>query len=771
MKAVKQDEELETPEVESTDAPEDVGQTLEVPTTETTTSTAPAPTLTKDADQTVKTFSFGGDVAKLTLPPLTTNTKEQTVAFFTAFQDETPTAISLTGNSAIFTYGGQSAKVDLDTLAGLLRSGDVAGDSRLVQSLIVAQSVGELGLNSTQAREITRGFVAALKAGQSPEQARVNAYTACVSCVALGADPKGQLEKDMKTVETFFKNFENPKLAKTMGPVPSPAVKQELTDLLAKRMNAIANNDFAKAFDLQEQAAMVAKKHGLPKLGAEPQAIKEPSNRIAIAADEHQAEESDMTAQLMDMLPGESTEWAGDGEGGVTVGIGVGYKAPVVDVEVASVKAEATARIMGKKKGSVEREESGDYVVTIRSQVAAGLKGNVSATALIELAGAQGGGDIGHLSIQKLRFANARDAAKFLTALDLEDKSTVKQQPTPVENAKSTDRPKAGQYVVVEESSGLATHTESQTRHTGLTKPSEKSSIIGGSGIKNWFRSWLPGSSNKITSKETTRYTNKANESIVERTYKSESLGGNFLFTLFTLGFGKMKATRNQIDLKLRQTTKPITATTVGGPTVETTFKPSLSLQIDSGKVKACKTLEGVEILIKKEFARVLEASKSMNKEAGKDVIDLSSDGQMHMQESVRKAFLLIYNETNRTDFRKDERRVATDADLTQVDVGFKVSKTSLGVGGTGGGLITLKLGFEAQKDGTFRSVTNKVEIGLTKTTAVRFQASLGVDSHDIPGSPVKVAVSVGMKVSSSGGQYTQLLGNSTVKPTTSKLS
>lgn len=749
-------EERETDEVESTDAPSDLPELDEVPTTEVT---APPPTLSQDADQTIKTFAFSGQVQSLNLPPLTTASAEQTVTFFTAQQDETPTAISLSGKTAIFTYGDKSVKVDLGTLAGLLKKGEVAGDSRLVQALIVAQTVGELGLSGPQAREITRSFVKDLKAGQSPAMARINAYTTTVACASLGPDPKAQLEKDMTAVQGFFSQFK-----RMTGQEPDKALQQGLTDLLAKRMTAIANNDFSAAFDLQEQARLLAAKNGLPKVGSEAHPLQEPSNQIANAAEAHDAPESGMTEELMALLPGESTNWASDGEGGVTVGVGVGIAVPGASSVGASAKVEGTARLLGKSSGLVERESSGDFVVTIRSYVGGGLKGDGSLTAGVELAGGGGAGDLGHLSVQKLRFATARDAAKFLAARELEDAGEVKHPPQKLADASPTDRPKAGQYVVVEESSGLATRTETTKRTWGITPVSQKSTASGG-GIWCAIQRLIPGLSNKTVATETTRFKTTTGNKVTERAYAMTSTTGavgNWLLKLVTLGMAGRTMIRTKVDLKLREVKPPPLAKGVQGPQLATEFKPSLAFQIDSYKVRACKSEANVEILAAKEFDRALSLAKAANKDAGQPVLDLSPDGQTYLKESIRKSLMLIFNEANRTP-KGDERQMVTNADSIATDVGFKISKTSLGGGWTSGGIITLKVPFTAQKDGSFRADVGGSEVGLTKTTAARFQIGIGVDSTDIPGTPVKVSVAVYGKTSASSGGYTQLVGKATV--------
>jgi hypothetical protein len=830
----------EAPEVESVEAP-----------------SPPAPTLSQDADQTVKSFSFGGQVASLNLPSLETGGAPQIRAFFAAHQDETPTAISLAGRTAVFSYGDKHLRVDISQLDGMLKRGELAGDSRLVQSLIVARDVNALGLAPSQAGEITRSFVRTMqpqgnKPGMSPAKARVEAYTNATAALALGKDPKAQLEKDMGAVQGFFKNFQ-----RLTGNAPDTALQTKLTDLMAKRMNAIANNNYAGAFDLQEQMRALASQHGLPPVGAPAADIPDAVNSTAEAADSRQtpAIEQEMTDHALKLLPGEKVEFESDGQAGFKVGLSVGVKVSVLGHDspsLASVDAEAGARGLGKTKGALEREADGAFVVSYQRFVGGGVAAGISAKAIIELAAAEGAGDLGHMEQVKVKFATARDAARFLADLqnddDLttienlpvrqlavshqealgadpatqltKDKGTVAsffqnfQQRTgeapntalqakleslldrrgqavasgdfhlaytlqeraralasahgmpslgapPVTHAAPTSHPRPGEFVVLEASSSVATHTESTVRHLAFARAA-KVTAQGGSTLDS-VRTTIPSSSNAAVQTDTTRFTRDDGAKIVERQYNHLKSTGSLLLKILTLGIYGKTQVRSDVGLSLRSVTLPSgLAKGQSGPTLPTTFNPDLSIQVDSGKVKACKDLKAVELLIEKQFDRTLAVMQTANKDAP-GTFDLSEDGQMYLKESVRKGFMLVYNELNRTGHLSSERQVSTASDRINHDIGLTVAGTGGGIGWTSGGMVTVKIPFRGAPGTPMTAHVGEVEVGHTSKSAARWKASVGIDTGVVLPGPLSFEAGVHASGSTTQTQYQQVVGRATV--------
>lgn len=765
------DREQESLEIESTEGPPEV---TDVPGDSPVTSTATTVAPPKDTVEVVTSFTFDKAVVgfELKSPPPNCST-EEAQQFFQANQNKAPTAISLIGNSAVFTYGDQSLKIDLGKLERMLTRGEVGGNSRAIQSLIVAQTIHSLKLSPSITRNIIDGFMKDLAAKVPPQMARVNAYSASVSAIALGPDPKGQLEKDMGAVEQFCKGFE-----KLNGKPAAANLRSQFGELMTKRMTAIANKDWAAARDHQETMRVLAGQVGMKGVCAPAMADLElPANPIeaaAITATQPQTIDNEIVQNVAEafekMAKGDSTDAVTDGEGGIKIGLGISVKAPIPSEQaptLVKVAVEGSARALGKSSSTIERDENGDFVLTERRYIGGGLKGSASGTAIVELAGGDVGGDIGHLKLTKLKFGSAADLAKYLTAQNLGDMLDVSDVPIKQVGAAPTAKPLPGRFVVVEESSGFATRTETQVRHVGITRGSEKASAQGG-GVWNAIRRFLPNFPNRTMSTETTRFKTTTGSSVVERNYASKSETGNTILKILTLGIYGRTTVRNNISLKLRQVTPPPVGSGTDKVDLASTFKPSVSIQIDSGKVNACKTESAVDLLVKKETERIVAMQKAANKDAGKEVFDVSTDGQEYTKQAIRNCFMLVYNEHNRVP-QQDERQLKTDKDIVANDLSVTISKTGLAGGWTSGGMVTFKLPFAEQKNapGSFRANVGGVEVGMTTVSGKRFSASIGVDTEDIPGSPVKFGVNVYMKASSTDSEYQQVIGRGTIPPPT----
>jgi hypothetical protein len=769
MQALRRESEPEAREVESAEAPDPLSGVQKAPE-ETPSSSAPTTLPTSDADQTVKTFSFGGQVATLSLPSLTPATTKEVSAFFLQHQDKVPTAISLSGNAAIFTFGDQHLKVSVADLNSLRNAGDIADNSSAMEALRVAKTIASVpGLTPQQSRDLTRNFVRSMqptaKGGQGldPSKARLEAYTNAMAALRLGPDPVGQLNRDLTVVQ----NLANPKAAKVTGATLKPEVKATMETLLQQRTQAVANGNFAKAADLQDELAALADKHKLPPMGARITDLPEP------ALDPHPLTEStfrgndlekELLARARTLKKGDSIDFSNALEGGFQMGIGVGLKLKVTDdissPALVSADVSATARAHGHTKGAISCDENGDFVVKFQHFVGAGAKVGASLKALIELAGADAAGSGGCMVNFQAKCASFRDASKLLADM-VDNDDSVKNVPKRASG--KPDRPQAGQFIMLSQSFGLGTKTETETRRFAVTLPSEKSTIVNGQG--NLVRDNLPGTATKKVNTATSRWTNTDGSKVVDRAYGVTRTGGNLALKILTLGIVGRTTTNSQVSLNLKAVTPPPLAKGFHGPTLPTKFEPDLSVKISSSKVKACKDLAAVDRLVEKEFAQMLTVMQAGNKDVGHAVFDMSPDGLAYAKESLRKGFMLIYNDANNMGIGQGQIR--QDADSVRTDVGLFVSGNGASGGVLRGDLVTIKLPFNKGDSDTqasgFRATTGNVAVGMTSTYGDYFEASLGVDTG-IKVPVASVSAKVYIKGAGEQGGFTEVIGRNTVE-------
>ncbi|MBC7541704.1 MAG: hypothetical protein H7338_03145, partial [Candidatus Sericytochromatia bacterium] len=315
-----------------------------------------------DVAQVTQSFVFVGEVSAFSLTPPTTATKDEARAKIAMFQDKTPTAISLSGDAVIFTYGTEHTKVSMSDLNALRQSGEISDSSRAMEAVRVAKNITSMpGLTSSQARDITRTYVKLLqpsaqgKQGTSPREARNEAYTQVTAALRLGPDPLGQLKKDL----TVFENVTSVKAAKLFSVQLQPEVRAQFQNLFQQRTQALASGDFCKAMDLQDSMAALAKKYELPALGVTVASLPDPKPDPApLTPLTHKAPqvERDLESRSNNLRPGDLISFTNSAEGGLKVGISAGIKAPIGGKSaptLVSASVEGGVRLQGHTKGAI----------------------------------------------------------------------------------------------------------------------------------------------------------------------------------------------------------------------------------------------------------------------------------------------------------------------------------------------------------------------------------------------------------------------------------
>jgi hypothetical protein len=161
----------------------------------------------------------------------------------------------------------------------------------------------------------------------------------------------------------------------------------------------------------------------------------------------------------------------------------------------------------------------------------------------------------------------------------------------------------------------------------------------------------------------------------------------------------------------------------------------------------------------------MLTVMQAANKDAGKPVFDLSEDGMMYAQESLRKGFMLIYNDANNMGIGKGTIR--QDADSTRTDVGLFVLGNGASAGMLRGDIVTIKIPFDKGTDARgsdgFKATTSHVAIGMTTTYGNYFEASLGIETGiEVP--VAEVTAKVYIKGAKEQGGYSEVIGRNTIE-------
>lgn len=283
----------ETPEVESEDLPE-------------------VPSQPKDVNQATTTVRFDGNVASLTFAeaPQTLSLTEGS-AKLQGFQDQVPTAVSLHGDSVVFSFpkpgndgGLEHVKMRVADLNACLTGSTEAGKANPIngrQSMpvmalrVVKDIMGMPDVSPSVSRRIVADFVKGIQgppdpSGQKLVQARNHAFTALVAAIRLGPNPTAQLEQDKTTVA----NARPPLML---------SVRQQFDTLIAKRTEALDKHDFAGALDAQDAMVALANQHNLAPMGAAPVDLSVPKPDAFPIADDPQVVVPPPPPPLPDSVP------------------------------------------------------------------------------------------------------------------------------------------------------------------------------------------------------------------------------------------------------------------------------------------------------------------------------------------------------------------------------------------------------------------------------------------------------------------------------------
>lgn len=702
-------------------------------------SAAPA-VLPQDQSSSVSVFGFAGEVRQVSFAsPPPPASPAQVVDFFNRQGGGIPQAIGIGGDGTItIRTQDETVRCQPQTIIAALKDGGIAPGSPMLQSAVVAQQVHALGLSDKQAMAITKSFVKALNDEISPRTAQAQAYSAAVMASALGADAESQINAHHDRAQAVLadagpdRGADRAKLA---------AAKDAF---FTAYHQALKTGDFSEAYDLRD---------GFLKVAKSTSGLEAPDNALSRTSDRSRF--SNRFDQLADHLIGGHLDQApatGEAErgflrralaldagsffefhtgskSGIRGEAGVAATAPLPlagKVAASQVEVEGSIHRAHDTNGRVERTDDGQFLLRytqFSSQI--GVGGSVTKSAAKVTTGQTGGdADRGRVEHHTLLFANATDVAKFLATLNGE---SPRKAPSATEPG--IEAPTTGKFVVLNQADGSATRTVSKTRRFGITTGSEKSTAISNPSdswttrLKNWFRRGLPSLNRRTVITETTKFTNRTGQQVVERAFSTASTTSDRSKSILSIGTYSSTRVRTGINLRLRTISGGDPAQGAARPsTLAQTLRPDLRLQIDSGKVKAATTPAAMQILAAKETSRIITLAKEANSSAGKTVIDLSDDGQAAIRTAVTNSLRLLQGQLT-----KGTERL-TGGDVSHGNFGVSLLGSGFNVGRSEGQMVTFKLPFrEANDQGLYQVDAGRVEVGVASSFEGRLSGKLGL--------------------------------------------
>ena len=388
---------------------------------------------------------------------MTPISKDDTISFFKAHQDQNPSAIVISRDLVMINVGGDYKKMSLSDITEAMKSGEIAGDSALGQALVVVESIQGMGLPPKIGSRICRSFISNMET-LTPRKAAVQAFSEVVAAAKLGDDPDTQLRRIGRTLSTIAQD-----LVQGMSPDKVNTIVGKIETLLDERETALKDHDYEGASDAQEKLQELCGKYGI-NVGAPPREIDEDIARPIFEAGEASPRthrERDLTKRFLKLQSGDNYELGTEAMLSLTAkaGLSLGVKtsetdktAPTLSIASASVDVTAQGGIKGMFR--LGRKSDTEWTVTYRTRVGGDVQGgarlNVMGTELGSKSIGVGGGD---QVLRTVSFASPRDAAKFMTKiLDEMVVGKTKVKGLPVEAPEGTKTPTPGHYVITEES-------------------------------------------------------------------------------------------------------------------------------------------------------------------------------------------------------------------------------------------------------------------------------------------------------------------------------